>query len=138
MDDFGTSYSSLAYLQRLPIDVLKVDHSFVKGMLEEEDSFEIVNAIISLARSLMMDTVAEGIERPEQAARLRTMGCVYGQGYLYARPLCAADFPAYLENCKAFRPPTGPGALRRSLCLHGISAEGPKPRAGRAGEEWDR
>ncbi|API60907.1 hypothetical protein BSL82_02690 [Tardibacter chloracetimidivorans] len=99
MDDFGTGYSSLAYLQRLPIDVLKVDHSFVKGMLEEEDSFEIVNAIISLARSLMMDTVAEGIERPEQAARLRTMGCVYGQGYLYARPLSAADFPAYLENC---------------------------------------
>src|SRR3546814_19425682 len=106
MDDFGTSYSSLAYLQRLPIDVLKVDHSFVKGMLEEEDSFEIVNAIISLARSLMMDTVAEGIERPEQAARLRTMGCVYGQGYLYARPPSAADFPAYLENCQAFRPPT--------------------------------
>src|SRR3546814_14864435 len=85
MDDFGTGYSSLAYLQRLPIDVLKVDCSFVNGMLEEEDSFEIVNAIISLARSLMMDTVAEGIERPEQAARLRSMGCCSGQGSLYAR-----------------------------------------------------
>src|SRR3546814_5351743 len=89
MDDFGTGYSSLAYLQRLPIDVLKVDCSFVNGMLEEEDSFAIVNAIISLARSLMMDTVAEGIDRPEQAARLRSLGCCYGQGYLYARPLSA-------------------------------------------------
>src|SRR3546814_10300405 len=98
-DVCSSDLSSLAYLQRLPIDVLKVDRSFVTGMLDEEDSFEIVNAIISLARSLMMDTVAEGIERPEQAARLRTMGCVYGQGYLYARPLSAADFPAYLENC---------------------------------------
>ncbi len=97
MDDFGTGYSSLAYLQRLPIDVLKVDRSFVNGMLEEEDSFEIVNAIISLARSLMMDTVAEGIERPEQASRLRSMGCTYGQGFFYARPLSPAEFPAYLS-----------------------------------------
>lgn len=101
MDDFGTGYSSLAYLQRLPIDVLKVDRSFVADMLEKEDSFEIVNAIISLARSLMMDTVAEGIETPEQAARLRSLGCIYGQGYFYARPLGASDILTYLEEQNA-------------------------------------
>ena len=98
MDDFGTGYSSLAYLQRLPIDMLKVDRSFVGSMLEEEDSFEIVNAIISLARSLMIETVAEGIERIEQSSRLRSLGCVHGQGFFFSRPIPAAEVPAYLAS----------------------------------------
>lgn len=98
MDDFGTGYSSLAYLQRLPIDVLKVDHSFVRGMMNDEDSFEIINAIISLARSLSMETVAEGIETPEQASRLKALGCTYGQGFLFGQPLTADQFPDYLTR----------------------------------------
>jgi len=97
MDDFGTGFSSLASLQRLPIDVLKVDRSFVNDMLDNEDSFEIVNVILSLARTLQMETVAEGIETKEQASRLRSLGCNFGQGYLFARPLAVEDVPARLS-----------------------------------------
>lgn len=87
MDDFGTGYSSLSYLQTLPIDVLKIDRSFVMHLHESEDSRKIVNAIMSLASSFGMRTVAEGIERDEHAESLLRLGCDLGQGYLFARPL---------------------------------------------------
>jgi diguanylate cyclase (GGDEF)-like protein len=87
MDDFGTGYSNLAYLQKLPIDVLKIDRSFVTGMLEDCDKVSIVRAILSLAQALGMKTTAEGIETRELAQRLAALGCTYGQGYLYAKPL---------------------------------------------------
>lgn len=96
MDDFGTGYSSLAYLQKLPIDVLKIDRSFVSNMFEAEDSYKIVTAIIGLAASLGMETIAEGIETVAQADRLAEMSCQTGQGFLYARPLTAAAAEAYL------------------------------------------
>ncbi|HTG39664.1 putative bifunctional diguanylate cyclase/phosphodiesterase [Sphingomonas sp.] len=89
MDDFGTGYSNLAYLQRLPIDVLKIDRSFVSGMLADRDKVAIVRAILGLAQALGMKTTAEGIETPELAQTLTALGCGYGQGYLYARPLPA-------------------------------------------------
>jgi diguanylate cyclase (GGDEF)-like protein len=87
MDDFGTGYTSLAYLQRLPIDVLKIDRSFVTGMLGDEDSVAIVRAILSLADALGMSTTAEGIETGALATALSDLGCTYGQGFYYARPL---------------------------------------------------
>jgi diguanylate cyclase (GGDEF)-like protein len=87
MDDFGTGYSNLAYLQKLPIDVLKIDRSFVSGMLADRDKVAIVRAILSLAQALGMRTTAEGIETNELAQTLAALGCTYGQGYLYSRPL---------------------------------------------------
>lgn len=87
MDDFGTGYTSLAYLQRLPIDLLKIDRSFVSGMLGDGDSVAIVRAILSLASALGMATTAEGIDAPELASALAEMGCSHGQGFHFARPL---------------------------------------------------
>jgi EAL domain-containing protein (putative c-di-GMP-specific phosphodiesterase class I) len=87
MDDFGTGYSSLSYLHCFPIDVLKIDRSFVGRMTEGEQPLQIVRTIIELARVLGMDVVAEGIETPEQYRLLREMGCRFGQGFLFARPL---------------------------------------------------
>jgi EAL domain-containing protein (putative c-di-GMP-specific phosphodiesterase class I) len=87
MDDFGTGYSNLAYLQKLPIDVLKIDRSFVTGMLADRDKIAIVRAILSLAQALGMKTTAEGIETSELSQTLAALGCTYGQGYFYARPL---------------------------------------------------
>jgi EAL domain-containing protein (putative c-di-GMP-specific phosphodiesterase class I) len=86
MDDFGTGYSSLSYLHSFPIDVLKIDRSFVGRMTEGEQPLQIVRTIIELARVLGMDVVAEGIETCEQYRLLREMGCRLGQGFLFARP----------------------------------------------------
>lgn len=98
MDDFGTGYSNLAYLQKLPIDVLKIDRSFVTGMLADRDKIAIVRAILSLAQALGMRTTAEGVETNELAQTLAALGCSYGQGYLYARPLPPADAYALLSR----------------------------------------
>lgn len=87
MDDFGTGYSNLAYLQKLPIDLLKIDRSFVSGMLADRDKIAIVRAILSLAQALGMQTTAEGIETNELAQTLAALGCTYGQGFLYSRAL---------------------------------------------------
>lgn len=91
MDDFGTGFSNLASLQSLPIDVLKMDRSFVTDMLIDKDKLAIIRAILSLAQTLGMKTTAEGIEDAESAATLRDMGCTYGQGYYFAKPLLADD-----------------------------------------------
>ena len=87
MDDFGTGYTSLAYLQRLPIDMLKIDRSFVTGMLRDRDSVSIVRAVLSLADALGMSTTAEGIETAELAKALAELGCTHGQGFYFSRPL---------------------------------------------------
>ena len=89
MDDFGTGYSSLNYLHTFPFDVLKIDRSFVGRMTEGEQPLQIVRTIIELARVLGMDVVAEGIETCEQYRLLRQLGCRFGQGYLFARPMSA-------------------------------------------------
>jgi diguanylate cyclase (GGDEF)-like protein len=95
MDDFGTGYTSLASLQRLPIDLLKIDRSLVANLPRDADAAAIVRAILSLADALGMDTLAEGIERAELGEVLAAMGCTYGQGFHYARPLEADAALAY-------------------------------------------
>jgi diguanylate cyclase (GGDEF)-like protein len=87
IDDFGTGYSSLSYLQRLPIDNLKIDQSFVAQMKSAGESLEIVRSIITLAHSLGKQVIAEGVETGEQLALLRSLGCEYGQGYFFSKPL---------------------------------------------------
>ncbi|MGB7546738.1 MAG: EAL domain-containing protein [Terracidiphilus sp.] len=89
MDDFGTGYSSLNHLHSFPFDVLKIDRSFVGRMTDGDQPLQIVRTIIELARVLGMDVVAEGIETREQYRLLRQMGCRFGQGYLFARPMTA-------------------------------------------------
>ena len=101
MDDFGTGYSNLAYLQKLPIDVLKMDRSFVTGMLADRDKVAIVRAILSLAQALGKETTAEGIETNELAQTLAALGCTYGQGFVYAKPLEADEAYAYLVASRA-------------------------------------
>jgi len=98
MDDFGTGYSNLGHLQKLPIDVLKIDRSFVTDMLADRDKVAIVRAILSLAQTLGMRTTAEGIETSELGQTLAALGCTYGQGYAYARPLGADAAFAYLAE----------------------------------------
>jgi diguanylate cyclase (GGDEF)-like protein len=96
MDDFGTGYSSLSYLRRLPIDILKIDRSFVTGMLADRDKVAIVRAVLSLADALGKLTTAEGVETIELGNMLSALGCTHGQGYVYAAPLSAEGAYDYL------------------------------------------
>src|SRR5664280_943490 len=99
VDDFGTGFSSLSYLQRFPVDVLKIDKSFVDPLNESEPaSSALVTSIIGLAHSLNLEVVAEGIEREDQFERLIELGCDYGQGYLMARPLDREKSEALVES----------------------------------------
>ena len=100
MDDFGTGYSSLAYLRQLPIDVLKIDRSFVMNADQDGSAAEIVRMIIGLADTLNLDVVAEGVETERQADFLRACGCRTAQGYLYAKPQPAADFEKWMGQHK--------------------------------------
>ena len=95
MDDFGTGYSSLSYIHRIPVDVLKIDRSFVERLAEPEGTRPIVEAVIAMAKHLGMTVVAEGVETTEQQAILQNAGCNGFQGYLFARPLAPED----AENC---------------------------------------
>ncbi|MGB0064864.1 MAG: EAL domain-containing protein [Terracidiphilus sp.] len=97
MDDFGTGYSSLNHLHTLPFDVLKIDRSFVTRMTEGEQPLQIVRTIVELARVMGMDVVAEGVETKEQHLLLRDLGCRYGQGFLYSRPVKASVMSAMLQ-----------------------------------------
>ena len=94
IDDFGTGYSSLSYLERFPIDILKIDRSFVSGSTEGGSA--IARAVVDLGRTLNLQVIAEGIERPEQARWLIDLGCRYGQGYLFARPMDELDAQKWL------------------------------------------
>ena len=91
MDDFGTGYSSLSCLHRFPLDVLKIDREFVLNMADDPDYAAVVRAIMTLAHSLKMRVTAEGLETPHQLALVRSLGCNYGQGYLFAKPLKPAE-----------------------------------------------
>ncbi len=104
IDDFGTGYSSLSYLHRFPVDTLKIDRSFVQQIDDSEGNWEIVKAIITLAQTLKMDLVAEGIETEKQKQQLQSLGCKLGQGYFFARPLSKeAAFDLICQNCQFFQ-----------------------------------
>jgi diguanylate cyclase (GGDEF)-like protein len=96
IDDFGTGYSSLSYLRHLPINTLKVDQSFVRDIDADADDRAIVRTILAMAETLGLTAVAEGVETTEHLDFLRRFGCPLGQGYLFARPMPAGDFAAYL------------------------------------------
>ncbi len=98
LDDFGTGYSSLSYLHSLPIDVLKIDRSFVEAIDSEGNNSQIVEAILMMAKSLGLKAIAEGIETETQLAKLQTFQCLYGQGYLFAKPLEARSLSTWLNH----------------------------------------
>jgi len=100
IDDFGTGYSSLSYVQRLPIDILKIDRSFIDRLQEDPGAAAVTRAIIALAATLSLRTIAEGIETEAQADDCRRLGCHEGQGYLFGQPIPAAEFPAYIEQSR--------------------------------------
>ncbi|MEX0650835.1 MAG: EAL domain-containing protein [Actinomycetota bacterium] len=95
IDDFGTGYSSLSRLREMPVDVLKIDRSFVSNVESDEQSASIVGAFLELARGLGMTTLAEGIERPEELGFLRDRGCMLGQGFLFSKPVPPEEIIAY-------------------------------------------
>lgn len=98
IDDFGTGYSSFSYIKSLPVDTIKIDASFIRDIHHNQESQAIVKAIVTIAQSLNMNVIAEGIELNDQAAALQQNGCDHGQGYLFSRPLATDDFERYLRK----------------------------------------
>ena len=98
LDDFGTGYSSLSYLKRFPIDVLKVDRSFVMDIPNDLNDMEITAAVIAMAHKLSLKVVAEGIETVEQIDFLKQNRCEYGQGFMIARPMPSSDLESYIRE----------------------------------------
>jgi EAL domain-containing protein (putative c-di-GMP-specific phosphodiesterase class I) len=98
LDDFGTGYSSLTHLKNLNVDILKIDYSFISGMLNNADDQAIVNGVIALANSFGRRVIAEGVESLDQVRQLMTSGCDYIQGYYIARPMAADELPVWLAN----------------------------------------
>jgi diguanylate cyclase (GGDEF)-like protein/PAS domain S-box-containing protein len=97
VDDFGTGYSSLSYVKRFPIDTLKIDRSFVRDLVTDDDDASIVSAVISMGKSLHMRVVAEGVETPEQLQFLREHSCPFAQGYYFSPPVVAGEFTQLLR-----------------------------------------
>ena len=103
IDDFGTGYSSLSYFKQIPADELKIDKSFVMNMLKDEADSRIVEQAVALGHAFGLEVVAEGVESAEVAARLAAIGCDYVQGFHYAKPLVAKDFPAWAHDWRKSR-----------------------------------
>lgn len=101
LDDFGTGYSSLSYLKRFALDTVKIDKSFIRDMSEDNNDRALVDAIVTMARSLGLHVVAEGIETQEQLGILRQMGCGYGQGYFFSRPVKGDEFVTTITKISA-------------------------------------
>jgi diguanylate cyclase (GGDEF)-like protein len=98
LDDFGTGYASLTHLQQYPVDVIKIDQTFIRGLTADSGSQAITSAVLGLGRNLGMTVIAEGVETSEHALLLRAAGCDQAQGYLFAQPMPAAEVPAFLRN----------------------------------------
>ncbi|PSB08167.1 response regulator receiver protein, partial [Pleurocapsa sp. CCALA 161] len=102
IDDFGTGYSSLSYLRRFPIDNLKIDRSFIQQMNFDSENFEIVRLIITLAKTLGMKTISEGVETSLQLNQLKGLGCEFAQGYLFSIPLAPEQIELMLAKYPQF------------------------------------
>jgi len=98
LDDFGTGYSSLTYLKHLPVRLIKIDQSFVYGMLEDNDDLAIVKGVVGLAKAFQRDVIAEGVESIAHGVALLKIGCELAQGYAIARPMHADDIPGWFAN----------------------------------------
>jgi len=114
VDDFGTGYSSLSYLKSFPVDVLKIDRSFITDVLTKPDDATLVEAIISLGHSMHLDVVAEGVETAEQLAFLAVRGCDHAQGYYFSPPLSPARFREYVVSRGGTAPVTDAGLFQRN------------------------
>lgn len=123
IDDFGTGYSSLSYLHRFPIDLLKVDRSFVGAMEENSENGEIVRTVVALAKALKLKVVAEGIESIHQFHQLRVLGCEYGQGFLFSKPLPVAEIERLLADNNRWKnilPASSQGMMPQPRDLSGL------------------
>jgi EAL domain-containing protein (putative c-di-GMP-specific phosphodiesterase class I) len=111
IDDFGTGYSSLSYIAKLPVNVLKIDRAFITNMSTNPDDLTIVSTIISLAHSLHLQVIAEGVETHEQASLLRTLNCDEMQGYLFSPGITSDKVEEYLRQKKSLpmQPPSATG-----------------------------
>jgi diguanylate cyclase (GGDEF)-like protein/PAS domain S-box-containing protein len=114
LDDFGTGYASLRHLKQFPVDIIKIDQSFVSDMVDDPGDEAIVNAVINLGRSLGIKVVAEGVETHEQERRLIDLKCDFGQGFLFSRAVAAARLPGLLARCSA---PIAKSRVKRDLRL---------------------
>jgi EAL domain-containing protein (putative c-di-GMP-specific phosphodiesterase class I) len=110
IDDFGTGYSSLAYLQRFPVDALKIDRSFISNIRHDSEGETLIRTLVQLGKSLSIETLAEGIEQAHELSLLREESCDTGQGFLFARPLDMEECESFLENWAGAAPPTSPSA----------------------------
>lgn len=100
LDDFGTGYSSLSYLRTLPVDLLKIDRSFISGLSAGNDVHRLLEAIVALGETLGLDSIAEGVEELEELVALRTIGCRMGQGFYFAKPMPVGDLEDYLSRAQ--------------------------------------
>jgi diguanylate cyclase (GGDEF)-like protein/PAS domain S-box-containing protein len=112
IDDFGTGYASLAYLRQLPVDIIKIDPSFVDGLGRDDTLTLLTRTVVQVGRELGMQVVAEGIEQPRQLAALREMGCGYGQGFLVARPMAVSGVEALIRTGSSHLPGSQDPALQ--------------------------
>src|SRR5207248_3886293 len=120
LDDFGTGYSSLSHLHKLPVDALKIDRSFVSGLLLD-DRPAIVESILALAKTLRTDVVAEGVEDEMQARKLERLGCRRAQGFYFSRPIPARAVDELLAACQ----PLGRSAARPEEHVNALNGDAP-------------
>ena len=130
MDDFGTGYSSLSYLRRFPLNQLKIDRSFVNEVTENADDAAIIAAIASLARTLKLEVVAEGVETAEQVRRLAEQGCRMMQGFYFSKPLAQNEIMPLLGRAAPY---TAAPEKFMSEASHGEAASGGVPRIHQSG-----